>query len=204
MTAFAKDLEPSQESRDLVPTASGSLEHPQLGDVPLGSVRAFDRGDVPNAAIQDANRSATEPILAAPELDLDTVASLQWAPSPRVLPLPPVRFTTRSRFLPLQKWEGTVLSVRAESFVARLVDKTSDAVDAEAELPLSDVTVDDLALVQPGAVFYWTVGYSMDLSGSRRRVAEMRFRRLPVWTKRDLEQARSAADRTIEDLGWNE
>lgn len=108
----------------------------------------------------------------------------------------------RPYFETRQKWEGCVLDLNPESFVAHLVDKTKDNPDEEVEIPFDEVSDDDRDLVQPGAIFYWNIGYEIAVKGSRKRMADLRFRRLPVWTKSEKLQAEQEAERTAEALGW--
>lgn len=108
----------------------------------------------------------------------------------------------QSRFIPLQKWEGTVVEVLDEGFFARLVDLTSGGVDEEAEFPLEEVSDADRPLIAPGAVFYWNIGYFDSLSGQRTRSSVIRFRRLPVWRVEELERAKQKTQCIIDELAW--
>ena len=56
----------------------------------------------------------------------------------------------------LQDWEGIVESVGNEFFTARLRDLTNNEVypSETAELPIEDISDDDLQLLRVGAVFY--------------------------------------------------
>lgn len=101
----------------------------------------------------------------------------------------------RDAFHALQRWEGVVTMIEDETFVARLTDLTSEGVDEEVELPLSDIPHDDEDLLEEGAVFYWAIGYRDEASGQRQRVSALRFRRLPVWSASEL---RAARDRAVE------
>jgi hypothetical protein len=121
--------------------------------------------------------------------------------SPSVVRIPQHEFP-QSRFIPLQKWEGIVLQVTDEVFVGRLLDLMRDSPDEEAEFPLEEVPSGDSALVEPGAIFYWNIGYLETRSGQRIRASMIRFRRLPVWTSEELEDARRKAKCTRERLGW--
>jgi hypothetical protein len=111
----------------------------------------------------------------------------------------PVR---QSYFISLQKWEGVVLDVCEDSFLARLVDLEQQGPDEEAEILLDELSADDLPLVNPGAVFYWHIGYHVDRSGQRKRASIIRFRRLPMWTAKEIETATREAERTRDLLGW--
>jgi len=106
------------------------------------------------------------------------------------------------RFVPLQKWEGSILQVLDDSFFARLIDLTSGGSDEEAEFPIEEVSDADRSLVEPGAVFYWNIGYIDSISGQRTRSSMIRFRRLPVWRSEELERARRRAQRLSDLLGW--
>ncbi len=115
---------------------------------------------------------------------------------PRIEPSPTPRFQV------LQKWEGVVLDVTADSFHARLTDLTGGAPAEEAELLLDDVPPDDRDLVAPGAIFYWSVGYLDLFSGQRMRSSSMRFRRLPAWGSTELAAAQERARAVAEELDW--
>lgn len=101
----------------------------------------------------------------------------------------------------LQKWEGHVVSVSEADFTATLVDLTQPGVEEEVVLDLSEVSEDDVPLVQPGAVFYWSVGYRVEQSGERSRSSVIWFRRLPAWTDKDIERARERASGLKAKLG---
>jgi hypothetical protein len=95
-----------------------------------------------------------------------------------------------------------VQDVGEDSFRARLVDLARQAPDEEAEIYLSEVSDDDKSLVEPGAIFYWSIGYYTDKSGQRRRSSLIRFRRLPTWSRREIEEAQREAREAAKILGW--
>jgi hypothetical protein len=104
---------------------------------------------------------------------------------------------------PLQSWEGVVLDVHPQTFVARLVDPAGAHPDEEVELANEELSPFDLGMVERGAIFYWTIGYREVLPrGARSRFSEIRFRRLPAWSDNDLRAARRGAESLAEDLGW--
>lgn len=105
--------------------------------------------------------------------------------------------------LSLQKWEGCVLEVASEFFIARLTDLTEPGTKEDAEIPLSQVPQDDLPLVQPGANFYWNIGRETNSTKRQRTVSELRFQRLPTLTDEDYRQASIEAGITAELLGFN-
>lgn len=116
--------------------------------------------------------------------------------------LPERTSVAQPRFIPLQKWEGTVIEVSGDTFFAHLVDQSNVGPDEEAEFSLEEVTPEDKDLLEPGAVFYWNIGYLVGVSGQRTRCSDIRFRRLPVWRADELEQAKLEAKKLGEDIGW--
>lgn len=109
--------------------------------------------------------------------------------TPVVWPLSQPR--PREHFKALESWEGCVLAVEEEAFRARVTSSTSGQ-EEEAEFPLEELDEEDVALVQPGAVFYGSIGY-LDRPTGRIKASVIRFRRLPAWTRRELEEARAVA-----------
>jgi hypothetical protein len=96
-------------------------------------------------------------------------------------------------FIVLQKWEGCVLQLSADDFTAIVSDKTNPSNDdEEIVFDIEDVLDEDRGLITPGAVFYWSIGYD-DSSGSRRRVSQIVFRRLPGMSRREIEEAEKRA-----------
>jgi hypothetical protein len=111
-----------------------------------------------------------------------------------VIPIPR-RLVPRQRTQVMQQWEGTVVEVSSNSFGARLQSLTTAEEPEEwATLQMDDVTEDERHLIQPGGVFYWSVGYLIEPHGQRRTASTIYFRRLPRWTDRELETASRAAD----------
>lgn len=101
----------------------------------------------------------------------------------------------------LQKWEGTVLAMGKDSFIARLHDLTSQNAEEEAEFPLEEVSEEDKQLLVQGALFYWDIGYR-DNFGQRERISSIRFQRMPAWRVKDLEASKIKAAYIREKLGW--
>ncbi|MGA2936907.1 MAG: hypothetical protein ABSF52_07395 [Syntrophobacteraceae bacterium] len=110
----------------------------------------------------------------------------------------------RDKFISFHKWEGIVMKILGDSFYAKLTSLFSDDPDEEAEFSLEDIPADDRPLLQVGSVFYWNVGYHDSSIGQRSRSSIIRFRRLPVWTRRDIEDARRRAAEIADLLGWEE
>ena len=102
---------------------------------------------------------------------------------------PPKSTQAQDDFIAIQKWEGYVSHLGEDTFEATLVCLKGEGPDQYAEIFFEDVSDDDRALISIGAVFYWTIGYLEKPSGQRLRASLIRFRRLPVWTRRELANA---------------
>jgi len=113
------------------------------------------------------------------------------APPATVPELVAVPETVRSgdRFRLLQKFEAVVVERLEDSFIARFSDPSRDGIEEEAEIAFDEISESDLPLVQPGAVFYWSIGYEKKSFGQVSRVSLIRFRRLPPLTEEEIEGA---------------
>ncbi len=87
----------------------------------------------------------------------------------------------------IQIWEGVILSVDFERgmMTVKLTDRGGLIGDHTADIELQWVSNQDHDLLRPGAVFYWTM-FKETKRGSVSNSQEIRFRRLPSWTKRQL------------------
>lgn len=106
------------------------------------------------------------------------------------------------KFISLQKWEGVVIEVMKDYFLAKLNDLTIKGPDEEAEFPIEEISEEDRKLIKPGAVFYWNIGYHDSHRGQRTRVSIMRFRRLPAWRKEEIEASKHEARCIKETIEW--
>jgi hypothetical protein len=133
-------------------------------------------------------------------VDVEAISPNADEPAPQSVGIGPVRFPS-SRFRPapreitLQEWEGRVERLDGRFVIARLVDITAGETEEteEVELPIDDVTEADQALLQPGAIFRWILGYSY-VSGTKERFARVVVRRLPIWTEREMRAADQEAN----------
>ena len=126
----------------------------------------------------------------------ETVQDIQHSTLPVAVKAP-----SRDYFISLQEWEGAVVQISTDSFLARLVDLTQQNPDEEADFLLDDVSDEDRKLVAPGAVFYWCIGYRVR-KGQRSRTSEIRFRRLPAWTEREVEESKHKAAELQRAIIW--
>jgi len=105
-------------------------------------------------------------------------------------------------FIPEVSWEGVVLEVLDDSFTARLFDLENQPKYEEAEIlniAVSDQS--DLDLIVPGAIFFWSIGRRIEGRRSEQ-VSLIQFRRLPVWSKREIQQSKNEAAEVMKELGW--
>lgn len=99
----------------------------------------------------------------------------------------------------LQHWEGVVYEVDCDSFWAETSDLTDESMPNEqVELPLDDVPIGDRHLLVPGCVFYWSVGYEKLPSGTIRRISEIRLKRTPKWTAKQVKSVEIKAKELYE------
>lgn len=98
-------------------------------------------------------------------------------------------------FRVLQSWECVVKAFDIQRIVAVTKDLINrDNPDEEIEVDLETIPEADHDLIQLGAVFYWHVGYLKDAKGTVMRGSVFRFRRLPAWSRKDIENASLKAD----------
>jgi len=94
----------------------------------------------------------------------------------------------------LQSFEGVVTERTEHSIFAQISDKTnSQNPDEIVEIPLEELTPEDLPIAVVGAIFYWSIGYKDSPGEPRRRISQIRFQRLPGWSRQELLAAQSFA-----------
>lgn len=112
---------------------------------------------------------------------------------PRVSPLKSVGEGALASVIHI--WEGTVVSFDEVAGVmdVRLDDRTGIVASHFAVIGLEWVVDQDKELVEPGAIFYWTL-YKEIKRGAISNAEEIRFRRLPNWTKAQLDNVAVEAE----------
>lgn len=110
----------------------------------------------------------------------------------------------RVSFHPLQEWEGFVLEIGEETFLARLTDITAGnrVADEQAEFLIDDLEDDDRRRIAVGGIFRWVIGYQRALGGTKKRVSHVVFRRAPQWTVEDLQIAKEEGKSLADALLW--
>jgi hypothetical protein len=107
-----------------------------------------------------------------------------------------------NKFVSLQKWEGVVTGITKETIVARVHDLVNKGIEEEVELSFEEMSKEDSQLIRPGAIFYWNIGYHDSGRGQRTRQSLIRFRRLPAWRGKEIENAKLEAARISESIEW--
>ena len=80
----------------------------------------------------------------------------------------------RAALLTQQLWEGTVVGVEKNEFVAVVNDKTEPSnPEEEVSFDLADVSEQDRSLVQIGASFYWLIGRERTPAGTIRNISAL-------------------------------
>lgn len=176
-------------SNTLASTASEFVEHPDntetfSDDAPLNTFRLS-----PERIESLFKESTTLP----DENDAHPPAKKSENSPVRITIKRPVAFPSKTSrlartFSALQKWEGYVIERQDDRFLARITDLSDQHEDEEIEVLFTEISEDDRPLVRPGAVFYWHIGYETE-KGTVKRSSIFRFRRLPRWTKNDIEKA---------------
>jgi hypothetical protein len=118
----------------------------------------------------------------------------------------PSRDFGRRSLQPLSNWEGVVEQVTGDTFLCRLVQIVEGRPNP-ATVEFTEFSLDDLAnesdwnLVQPGAVLYWTIARARNPAGTVTNESLVRFRRLPLPTRAQLERAQHEAEDLLRALG---
>ena len=96
----------------------------------------------------------------------------------------------------LARWTGRVEYVEDTTFAARISDANApENPDEMVEMDISEVSSSDVPLLQPGAMFYWSIGYRDTEDGQRERVSTLRFARFSrisgsaikkIWREADM------------------
>lgn len=153
-------------------------------------------GPLPTVALGAAQSGSASSGEQSAEIEPESVTQHieKFKPLEMVLRVPSIDQQS-PRFRKLQEYEGEVLSIRASDFVARLTDLTDmGAPRLEATFSIDEVSPSDKPLMREGAVFYWVIGFKDYPNGQRKTEQFLRFRRLPIWSKRDIARLEARMD----------
>lgn len=101
----------------------------------------------------------------------------------------------------IQVWEGKVLQVDYDKRVMQVLleAKINQVPSHTGEIDLEWVSEQDIDLVCPGAIFYLTLSKRVKRSGIEN-TQELRFRRLPSWSKHQIAQIAREADMLLSKM----
>lgn len=101
------------------------------------------------------------------------------------------------------EWEGIVEAVEEGKFSARLVavKGLKSNFDEFTDFDLSDVQPGDRKLVEPGAIFRLLIG-TQAIGGTREKVWNVVFRRLPAWKKNSVHAAQKRLEAMFDRIEW--
>lgn len=86
----------------------------------------------------------------------------------------------------IQQWEGVVVSRDDEEFVGRLRDLFDpEQPEQLVTLRIQDVSDAEVALIAPGAVFYWTISQGTKHHGQKSTNSTICFQRARSWTEEE-------------------
>lgn len=108
----------------------------------------------------------------------------------------------QSSFIAEQEWEGYVTNIDTSYFHAQLIDLTTKGIEEETKFELAEVSPNNRELLKEGAIFRWSIGYERLKGGTKKRSSSIVFRRLPAWSKREIEKSRKEAELLVSDIIW--
>lgn len=93
-----------------------------------------------------------------------------------------------------QLWNGTVIDCNDQELIARLEDLTNPSnPDEFVTLSIEEIDDKEQPLIQKGAMFMWHIGYRQGSNYPKERFSKIRFRRLPKWSFREIQEAEKLA-----------
>ena len=123
---------------------------------------------------------------------IDEIGERQWLRRSR---------ESLSHFSKTQRWIGHVSKTGKTDFEAKLEDLTNPGTYEIGEFDMDEISPEDRPLVQRGATFYWSIGYSHD-NGQISRKSLIRFQRILKWEEADMDSAADRARRLGQNLNW--
>ena len=102
------------------------------------------------------------------------------------------------------QWTGHVIAINECSFTAKVKDVTSSNWVYEiAEFDKEDLDEDDLKMLKTGNEFYWSISYD-DRNGTRTKGSSIRFKRLPDFNEKQIDNALDLANDLFENINWGD
>lgn len=147
-------------------------------------------------AILDRSRDFSSDPTNLAEHVVDSAASVTDKKINMVAAHAPVRGTDTHApidSVPVEIWEGRVEEIRKDEgvFEAVLVSKLGGQADHVAEIEISEISDQDINLLRLGGIFYLSIFKTVNHGSTIFSSQELRFRRLPTWTKSQVNMIRT-------------
>ena len=115
------------------------------------------------------------------------------------------RTEQRRTFTALEDWDGFVDEVREADFTVELINVKSKEKLATEEVVFSKAELNEMQRdrLESGAVIRWVIGIQRLPSGTKQRVSELFFRKLPMHTRKSLDSAVVEAEQLPTAIGWD-
>jgi len=108
---------------------------------------------------------------------------------------------TSITYEPIESFEGYVITVNEEAFVARLTN-IMDRTEYEMEILKETITnKSDFKRLEKGAIFFWEISRRKDAE-REDVISTLLFRRGPCWSKEEIQRAEEDAKLISNNLGW--
>ena len=143
--------------------------------------------------VHEENNSSLHPITIIENSATSLLSSSETFELPE-MPLLKNPSPLKGKFKLLQFWEGHINKIYGDIVTVTIKDKTDRSnPDEQLDLSINEFPPEDIKMLNIGAIFYWSIGYSDQPGIPRERVSRIRFQRLPVWTSYELNRAENRA-----------
>lgn len=107
-------------------------------------------------------------------------------------------------FVTEQRWHGYVTDVTEQTFKAIVYDvSAADGEEIEeVEFDRKDVHSLMRNLINPGAIFFWDIGYEVDPGDQRNRKSIISFPTIHRYTQKLVDAGKVRARARFDELGW--
>lgn len=106
-----------------------------------------------------------------------------------------------SNYSLLDKFEGYIVSIDEQEFVAKLRSTTYSSEDFESTFEVTDIPESQIKKLKIGASLIWTIGKS--ISGRTiEKKSKIYLPNLPMRSKADVDSAKKAIAHKIENIDW--
>ena len=101
-----------------------------------------------------------------------------------------------------QRWIGHITKVEESKFFSRLDDLSNPGTYEIAEFDLTEVSPEDLKLLEHGAIFYWSIGETMS-NGQLKKESIIRFKRSSPLTASEIDAIEDRAEERFKNISWD-